>query len=145
MEQAGYKLPLFDFQLPGVTSISCDTHKYAYGPKGLSTVIYRNEELRNSQFFSCTDWEGGVYATPCVSGSRSGALVAATWAVMMYHGKEGYVEKVKEIVRVVRGIAQKIKTLFPEDLELVGDSGQICVLAFKSKTASIFAINEKLK
>ena len=27
MEEAGFKLPLFDFRLPGVTSISCDTHK----------------------------------------------------------------------------------------------------------------------
>ena len=36
MEEAGYKLPLFDFRLEGVTSISCDTHKYAYTPKGSS-------------------------------------------------------------------------------------------------------------
>ena len=27
MEDAGFKLPLFDFRLEGVTSISCDTHK----------------------------------------------------------------------------------------------------------------------
>lgn len=27
MEKAGFPLPLFDFRLPGVTSISCDTHK----------------------------------------------------------------------------------------------------------------------
>jgi len=27
MQEAGYNLPLFDFRLPGVTSISCDTHK----------------------------------------------------------------------------------------------------------------------
>lgn len=27
MTDAGYNLPLFDFQLPGVTSISADTHK----------------------------------------------------------------------------------------------------------------------
>ena len=36
MEEAGYKLPPFDFRLDGVTSISCDTHKYAYTPKGSS-------------------------------------------------------------------------------------------------------------
>lgn len=27
MEEAGYPLPPFDFRLPGVTSISADTHK----------------------------------------------------------------------------------------------------------------------
>lgn len=30
----GDKIPKFDFQLPGVTAISCDTHKYAFCPKG---------------------------------------------------------------------------------------------------------------
>ena len=30
MEKAGYPLPLFDFRLPGVTSISCDTHKVGH-------------------------------------------------------------------------------------------------------------------
>ena len=32
-ERAGRKLPPFDFRVPGVTSISADTHKYGYGPK----------------------------------------------------------------------------------------------------------------
>ena len=27
MEENGYKLPTFDYRCPGVTSISCDTHK----------------------------------------------------------------------------------------------------------------------
>ncbi len=30
MEDAGFKLPLFDFRLAGVTSISCDTHKVIF-------------------------------------------------------------------------------------------------------------------
>lgn len=30
MDQAGYPLKPFDFRVPGVTSISCDTHKVCY-------------------------------------------------------------------------------------------------------------------
>ena len=30
MDEAGYKLPPFDFRVKGVTSISCDTHKVYY-------------------------------------------------------------------------------------------------------------------
>ena len=48
MAHAGYELPPFDFRLPGVTTISCDTHKYGYGPKGMSTLLYRFEELREA-------------------------------------------------------------------------------------------------
>lgn len=33
-------IPLFDFRVNGVTSISMDTHKYGCGPKGLSVVLF---------------------------------------------------------------------------------------------------------
>lgn len=34
MRRAGYPLPKFDFSVKGVTSISADTHKYGFTPKG---------------------------------------------------------------------------------------------------------------
>ena len=40
-EQLGYPVPPFDFRVPGVTSISADTHKYGYAAKGTSVVLYR--------------------------------------------------------------------------------------------------------
>jgi sphinganine-1-phosphate aldolase len=30
IEKLGYKLPLFDFRVDGVTSLSADIHKYGY-------------------------------------------------------------------------------------------------------------------
>lgn len=35
-----YDFPDFDFSVDGVTSISCDTHKYGFAPKGSSVVMY---------------------------------------------------------------------------------------------------------
>jgi len=29
-KEAGFDIPDFDFSIPGVTSMSCDTHKYGY-------------------------------------------------------------------------------------------------------------------
>lgn len=40
MEEAGYKLPLFDFRVPGVTSISADTHKVLTFSASLSIVVH---------------------------------------------------------------------------------------------------------
>ena len=60
----GADVPPFDFRLPGVTSMSCDTHKFGYAAKGTSVVLYRGEDLRHHQFFTFTDWPGGLYATP---------------------------------------------------------------------------------
>jgi len=46
-EEAGYPLPqVVDFRNPGVTSISVDTHKYGFGPKGYSVALFRSKELR---------------------------------------------------------------------------------------------------
>lgn len=89
-EELGYKLPTaFDFRVPGVTSISCDPHKYAYGPKGCSLALFREKALREYQFFANTTWQGGIYATTCIAGSRPGAVVVGTWASMLKHGRQG--------------------------------------------------------
>ena len=49
-------VPAFDFALPGVTAMSCDTHKYGYAAKGTSVVLYRDAELRNFQVRSDAVW-----------------------------------------------------------------------------------------
>ena len=36
----------FDFRVPGVTSMSCDTHKFGYAAKGTSVLLWRDAELR---------------------------------------------------------------------------------------------------
>jgi sphinganine-1-phosphate aldolase len=63
MKEAGYELKPFDFSVPGVTSISADTHKYGYAPKGSSVILYSDIEYRHYQWFSIVDWPGGLYAT----------------------------------------------------------------------------------
>ena len=60
-EKLGYPVPPYDFRLPGVTSMSADTHKYGYAAKGTSVVLYRGLELRRYQYFTATDWPGGLY------------------------------------------------------------------------------------
>lgn len=57
MEKLGYKCEtLVDFRVQGVTSISCDPHKYAYGPKGCSISMFREKSLREYQLYCNTHW-----------------------------------------------------------------------------------------
>lgn len=52
MDKLGYKIGTkVDFRVPGVTSISCDPHKYAYGPKGCSLAMFRRKSLREYQIY----------------------------------------------------------------------------------------------
>lgn len=96
-EALGYDIPVFDFRLPGVTSISADTHKYGYGLKGTSVVLYRNKELRAGQYFISEMWPGGKYFSPGLAGSRPVGLLAATWAAMVSLGRNGYLELARAI------------------------------------------------
>ena len=63
-QELGYDIPVFDYRIPGVTSISADTHKYGYAFKGSSVLSFRTKELRNAQYFYLTDWSGGKYTSP---------------------------------------------------------------------------------
>eukprot|EP00736_Rhodelphis_marinus_P012278 Rmarinus@m.19590 len=112
MEKAGFTLPSkFDFRLEGVTSISCDQHKYGFTPKGSSMVMYRTNDLRRKMYFQATDWPGGVYASPTIAGSRPGMLTAATWATLMYFGSNGYVDATRKIVETARYIERGIRKM----------------------------------
>lgn len=141
VEAAGYKVPICDFRVKGVTSISCDIHKFGYTPKGISILMYACEELRRFQYFSCSDWPGGLYLTTNTSGSRPGVLSAGAWAVMMSIGKEGYINCAKEIMEAANYIKENSK--FP-DLEIVGKP-ELSIVAFTSKTLNPHAIGAALK
>ncbi|XP_032457072.1 sphingosine-1-phosphate lyase isoform X2 [Nasonia vitripennis] len=109
MRQAGYTLPDFDFRLSGVSSISADTHKYGYAPKGSSVILYRHKKYRHHQFTISTDWPGGIYGSPTVNGSRAGGIIAACWATMMYFGMEGYVKATKDIIDTTQYIERELR------------------------------------
>ncbi len=103
--ELGYDIPAFDYSVPGVTSMSADTHKYGYAFKGSSVLSFRSKALRNAQYFYLTDWSGGKYTSPGMEGSRSGGLIAATWAAMVQYGHAGYLGYARGDLRDVHGHA----------------------------------------
>jgi glutamate/tyrosine decarboxylase-like PLP-dependent enzyme len=141
LEKLGYDIPAFDFRLPGVTSMSADTHKYGFALKGTSVVLYRNNNLRRYQYFNVPDWPGGMYASPTSAGSRSGGLTAATWAAMVYLGEEGYLKAARAIMTV----ADKIKEGIEAIPELILNGEPTFVISFRSEEVDVFHINDFMK
>ena len=139
-ERLGYPVPRFDFRVPGVTSISADTHKYGYALKGTSVLLYRDSELRRYQYFTHPDWPGGIYMSPGLSGSRSGGLVAATWAAMVSLGEQGYLDVADRIFKTAAAIRAGIEAI-PE-LEVIGDP--TFLVAFRARSLNIYHVNDHL-
>jgi glutamate/tyrosine decarboxylase-like PLP-dependent enzyme len=139
-ERLGYSVPAFDFRVPGVTSMSADTHKYGYAAKGTSVVLYRGRELRRHQFFVATEWPGGLYYSPTLAGSRPGALLAAAWAALLSVGEDGYLRATKAILETGAEIRDGISAI--NGLYVLGDP--LWVIAFASHDVNIYEVMARM-
>lgn len=139
-EKLGYKVPVVDFRLPGVTSMSVDTHKYGYAAKGTSVVLHRTEEQRHYQFYATADWPGGLYSSPTLAGSRPGALSASCWAAMLSMGEEGYLRSVKSIVETANKIKAEVAGM--PDIKILGNP--LWIFAFASDTINIYEVLDQM-
>ncbi|CCH58088.1 hypothetical protein TBLA_0A02880 [Henningerozyma blattae CBS 6284] len=143
MEKAGFHdLPLFDFRLPGVTSISCDTHKYGFAPKGSSTIMYRTPELRQQQYYVDPHWTGGLYGSPTLAGSRPGALMAGCWATMVNIGDDGYTKSSHDLVTIARRMKKFIQENIKQ-VQIIGDP-LLTVVALRSNVIDIHEMADKM-
>ncbi|MBI2709404.1 MAG: aminotransferase class V-fold PLP-dependent enzyme [Actinobacteria bacterium] len=137
-ERLGHHVPPFDFRLPGVTSMSCDTHKFGYAAKGTSVVLYRDPDLRAHQYYRTADWPGGLYFSPTFAGSRPGALSAQAWAALVTIGEEGYLDATRRIVDTAQEIRRGVAGI--EGLALHGESLFVVALGSDDPSLDTYAV-----
>lgn len=141
LRELGHDIPPFGLEVPGVTSISCDAHKYGYAAKGASTVLYRNRELRRHQFFVYTEWTGGIYASPSLAGTRPGGSIAAAWAMLNRMGWEGYKDFARRCLATTHQLIAGIEAI--DGLFIIGQP-DMTIFAFGSDRDDIFGIGDEL-
>lgn len=140
-EELGYDVPAFDFRVPGVTTISADTHKYGYAFKGSSVLLFRDKAVRNAQYFHIAGWSGGKYMSPGIEGSRSGGLLAATWAAMVRLGRDGYRGYADRIFQTAAAMMDAVRE--HDDLRIMG-SPTFC-FSFTSEAFDIYHVADHMK
>jgi len=138
----GAPVPDFEFNVPGVTSISMDFHKYAFAAKGASVILYRNKALRRHQIYACSNWTGYTVINPTIQSTKSGGPLAAAWAVLNFFGDEGYLEIARQVLDATRRIADGVEQI--EGLRLLGRP-DMNLVAFTSDTVSVFHIVDEMK
>ncbi|XP_026476712.1 sphingosine-1-phosphate lyase-like isoform X1 [Ctenocephalides felis] len=141
MRKAGFELPPFDFEVEGVTSISADTHKYGFAPKGSSVILYSDKKYRDHQFVVTTDWPGGVYGSPTVNGSRTGGIIAACWSTLLRFGETGYIDATKKIIDTTKYVEKEIRKI---DEVFIFGKPATTVVALGSKVFDIYHLADKL-
>ncbi|MGE0713893.1 MAG: aspartate aminotransferase family protein [Alphaproteobacteria bacterium] len=125
----GYDIPPFELDVPGVSSMSADLHKYGMTAKGASMLLLADGSRKRFHSFEFENWERGKYAAVTTQGSRPGGAVAAAWAVLNYLGADGYMRCAKLVMdtkaRLVAGIEAipGLEVLQPHDL---------CIFVYRS-------------
>ena len=144
IEKAGYEVPLWDFRVEGVTSISADIHKYGFAAKGASCILYRNVDYFKHQVFVNENWPGGLFASPAFLGTRPGGAYAAAWAAIQANGVEGYVALAKKTVEVSERLKKGIEDI--DCFKIIG-SPIASLFAYKSTDPAVnaFAVGDVME
>ena len=138
----GAPVPPFELDVPGVTSISMDLHKYAFAAKGASVILHRSKELRRHQMYACSSWTGYTIVNPTVQSTKSAGPVAAAWAVLHFIGDDGYLEIARQVLDATRRIAAGIRAI--PGLRLLGEP-DMNLVAFTSDQVSVFHVVDEMK
>ncbi len=141
MRKLGYAIPDFDFNVPGVTSISTDLHKYGYAAKGCSVIMYRSKDIRKYQIFACTDTTAYTLINPTVLSTKSGGPYAGAWAVMNFLGEEGYMRIIKTVQDAVKKLIDGINAI-PE-LRVLGEPA-MCMFSFASDSINVYQLADEM-
>lgn len=106
----GWSTP-FGLDVPGVTSVSVDLHKYGYGPKGASTLMFATNELRHGAYYLDTGWPGGSLASASIAGTRSGRASAGAYASLIRLGEAGLRDRVARIMATTGTLVAGLREL----------------------------------
>lgn len=143
MEMNGRDLPLWDYRVPGVSSISADLHKYGFAAKGASTISYRSLDYLKHQMFVYQDWPGGVFASPALLGTRPGGAYAAAWATLQYFGKSGYCELAARTCEAVDRLCAGIGAI-PGLKLLAIPQGPLLAYGSMDPAVNIYAVGDQM-
>lgn len=140
-EKLEEKIPVFDFRVSGVTSISVDLHKYGYTPRGASVVLYRESRDKIGQIYVNASWPGYPLVNTAVLSTRSAGPLAAAWTVLNCLGEEGYLKLARKVLNARNKLVEGLKRL---GFKILG-TPESSLLTFTHEEVSVSQIVELMK
>ena len=131
----------FDFRVPGVTSMSVDTHKYGLAQKGSSVVLYASPRAAAAAVHGGDGLVRRSVHLALAGGEPLGGLIAQTWAAMVHVGREGYVERARDVLVGAAALRDAIDAI--DGLETMGEDVTM-VVAWRStdKEVDVYVLND---
>lgn len=139
LNEIGYELPQFDFNLRGVCSITIDPHKMGLAPIPTGGILFREKRYLEAMSIETPYLTEDRQST--IVGTRTGASTAATWALMKYLGREGYIKISKQCMEITKLLHDGV---IESGYEVVTEP-QLNIVAFRSKEIAVDEIAERLE
>ena len=139
LKRIGYDLPVFDFSLEGVCSITVDPHKMGLAPIPAGGIIFRCEEYLDVMAVDSPYLTVKTQST--IVGTRLGASSAATYAIMKYFGKEGYSKIARNLMDNTAFFAEGLKEI---GYEIVCEP-ELNIVAFNHPNMDAHVLAQKLE
>jgi len=116
LRELGYKIPDFDFRVPGVSSITIDPHKMGLAPIPSGGILFRDSDSQKAITWEVPYLAGGRTLQTTLTGTRSGSSVIAVWALLQHLGREGYRNIVRRCMTLTQKFAADIRGISGLDL-----------------------------
>ncbi|MEV4248981.1 aspartate aminotransferase family protein [Streptosporangium canum] len=142
LREAGARVPPFDLSVPGVTSLSCDLHKFGYSPKGASVVLFADPALRRKAYFASASWPGYTVINATVQSSKSAGPLGGAWATFQALGRDGYLELGRATLAAARRLREGIAGI--PGLRVLGDP-ESALVAFGSDEVDVFVLSDEAR
>ena len=139
LKELGYDLPVFDFSLPGVCSITVDPHKMGLAPIPAGGIIFRKEEYLEVMAVDSPYLTVKTQST--IVGTRLGASSAATYAIMKYFGRQGYCKLAAQLMENTQFFNEGLKEI---GYEVICEP-ELNIVAFNHPNMDTDVLAEKLE
>lgn len=136
LRDAGYDLPEFDFNIPGVSSITIDPHKMGLAPIPTGGILFRHRKYLDSMSIETPYLTEDRQST--IVGTRTGASTAATWALLKHLGRDGYRKISTRCMELTHFLAEGIEKA---GFELITEP-ELNIVAFRSSILSVDDISQ---
>jgi len=142
LKELGHDIPIFDFQAPGVCSITVDSHKMGLAPIPAGGILFRNEKIKENISWNISYLAGGEAKNATIVGTRSGASVIAVWSLIRHLGREGYTRIIKRCMRLTWKLAEEIPKI--QGLEVITEP-TMNIIGLTSHTLDIKQVARHLR
>ncbi len=131
--------PPWDFSIGSVSSITLDPHKMGLAPIPAGSILFRN-----GNWLKKIEMNPPYLNSPnsTLLGTRSGASVAAVWALLNSLGYKGYQKIVKRCMDLTQKLAIGIRKMDAVDLIV---EPELNIVAVKSDTVNLSDVCDKLE